>query len=595
MSGWRGVAVGLAGRARLRWHRSPSCSSRGAITSASSWWTSPAAWRRSPRWPSSARSGSRAITGRCSGGSADVDRASALRQRRPPQRRALRASTLAPGHRPWCERGCPGCSSASRSSSGGSRRSSATLNQGALAPTWDVPMLHRAVFRDYPVVPQPVDPARIDDPAYRQERAEVAMFTVNWASATGTGDPAARRSPARSTSACRCGNSSRSRSMTLRRMRGSLLTIMLMLALGFVTRYGGTDATLGLAFTKTGWFYPFFATLLGWLGVALTGIDTQLQRALRQPAEDHRQQLGFNPILIVTANSTGGVMGKMIDAQSIVVADGVDRPGRAGRADPAVRLLAQRRAGGDHGRDRHGCRRTSSRGWCRGGTAPSDRARGPALVSRDDPRPRDRLSAVHPGARPDRSRNDAPDPARARRGEDDGDRGPVLRRLGSAAAPGRGSCGRGRPVQATLTDLFPNVPAFQKIADASGGLIEFEREPVDARHVPVRLQGLRTIFNGFHHLARRRALHSSRRRRGAAADRHLRSVRAFAADASRPPDADLRLDRRPRSCGRSRSGDSSGPIASDGAAHVPVGRHRVRSCAPIRWPSFARCAKAPRR
>jgi lactate permease len=107
---------------------------------------------------------------------------------------------------------------------------------------------------------------------------------------------------------------------TLRRMRTSLATIMLMLSLGFVTRYGGTDATLGLAFTKTGWLYPFFATLLGWLGVALTGSDTSSNVLFGSLQKITAQQLGFNPVLIVTANSTGGVMGKMIDAQSIVVA-----------------------------------------------------------------------------------------------------------------------------------------------------------------------------------------------------------------------------------------------------------------------------------
>ena len=95
---------------------------------------------------------------------------------------------------------------------------------------------------------------------------------------------------------------------------------MLMMSLGFVTRFGGTDATLGLAFTKTGWLYPFFAALLGWLGVALTGSDTSSNVLFGSLQKITAQQLGFNPILIVTANSTGGVMGKMIDAQSIVVA-----------------------------------------------------------------------------------------------------------------------------------------------------------------------------------------------------------------------------------------------------------------------------------
>ena len=193
------------------------------------------------------------------------------------------------------------------------------LNQGALAPSWKVPLLHRMVFRDYPVVTTPVERARIDDAAYRDARAEAAQFTVNWASATGSAIFLAavatalflRVSLAQFLAVA---------GATVRRMRAPLATIMLMMALGFVTRYGGTDATLGLAFTKTGWLYPFFGTLLGWLGVALTGSDTSSNVLFGSLQKITAQQLGFNPILIVTANSTGGVMGKMIDAQSIVVA-----------------------------------------------------------------------------------------------------------------------------------------------------------------------------------------------------------------------------------------------------------------------------------
>jgi len=105
----------------------------------------------------------------------------------------------------------------------------------------------------------------------------------------------------------------------LRRLSLSLLTIALMLALAFVTRYSGTDVTLGLALTRSGWFYPFFAPLLGWLGVALTGSDTSSNAMFGSLQRVTAEQLGLNPLLICTANSTGGVMGKMIDAQSIVV------------------------------------------------------------------------------------------------------------------------------------------------------------------------------------------------------------------------------------------------------------------------------------
>ena len=103
-------------------------------------------------------------------------------------------------------------------------------------------------------------------------------------------------------------------------MRFALSTIACMLALAYVTRYSGTDATLGLAFTRTGWLYPFFAPLLGWLGVALTGSDTSANALFGSLQKITAKQLGLNPVLIVGSNSTGGVMGKMIDAQSIVVA-----------------------------------------------------------------------------------------------------------------------------------------------------------------------------------------------------------------------------------------------------------------------------------
>jgi len=212
----------------------------------------------------------------------------------------------------------------------------AALNRGVLAPAWDVPRLHRTVFRDYPVVPQPVDAGRIEDPSYRAQRAEAARFTVNWASATGTAILLAaiataiylRVSPAQFLAIA---------AATLRRMRISLLTIMLMLSLGFVTRYGGTDATLGLAFTRTGWLYPFFAAMLGWLGVALTGSDTSSNVLFGSLQKITAQQLGFDPILIVTANSTGGVMGKMIDAQSIVVATA--STGQAGQEGRILRFV----------------------------------------------------------------------------------------------------------------------------------------------------------------------------------------------------------------------------------------------------------------
>jgi lactate permease len=103
-------------------------------------------------------------------------------------------------------------------------------------------------------------------------------------------------------------------------LRASLLTIAAMLAIGTLTRYSGLDATLGLAFAATGVLYPFFGTLLGWLGVALTGSDTASNVLFGGLQKITSEQLGLSPILMGAANSSGGVMGKMIDAQSIVVA-----------------------------------------------------------------------------------------------------------------------------------------------------------------------------------------------------------------------------------------------------------------------------------
>ena len=100
----------------------------------------------------------------------------------------------------------------------------------------------------------------------------------------------------------------------------SLVTISAMLAIGTLTRLSGVDATLGLAFAATGVLYPFFGTLLGWLGVALTGSDTASNVLFGNLQKITSEQLGLNPILMAAANSSGGVMGKMIDAQSIVVA-----------------------------------------------------------------------------------------------------------------------------------------------------------------------------------------------------------------------------------------------------------------------------------
>lgn len=172
--------------------------------------------------------------------------------------------------------------------------------------------LHNAVYRTAPV-------AKVPEGSDRAEKPEKAVFDVNWLSATGTGIFLAAI-----LTACwlriRPGIFFLQFLTTLVKMRLALITIACMLALAFTTKYSGSDATLGLAFTKTGWWYPFFAPLLGWLGVALTGSDTSSNALFGSLQRITAQQLNLNEVLIVGSNSTGGVMGKMIDAQSIVVA-----------------------------------------------------------------------------------------------------------------------------------------------------------------------------------------------------------------------------------------------------------------------------------
>jgi len=168
-----------------------------------------------------------------------------------------------------------------------------------------VPFLHELVQRMPPVVPSPT--------------TEDAIFNLNFLSATGTGILFAALISARI-----LGYGLRETlhvyGSTIKQVRYSLLTIMAMLALGYVTRYSGLDASLGLTFALTGWLYPFFGTLLGWLGVALTGSDTSSNVLFGSLQKLTAGQVGVNPVLMAAANSSGGVMGKMIDAQSIVVA-----------------------------------------------------------------------------------------------------------------------------------------------------------------------------------------------------------------------------------------------------------------------------------
>ena len=173
-------------------------------------------------------------------------------------------------------------------------------------PVWDMPALHNLVQRTPPI-------------ALANAKPEAARFAISWLSAAGTGVIVAallsglvlKLSAAQWKQAFM---------QTLHRMKIPVLVIAQVLGLGFLTRYSGTDAVLGLAFTGAGAFYPFFAAYLGWLGVFLTGSDTASNALFGSLQRITAQQLHLNEILVVATNSTGGVMGKMIDAQSIMVA-----------------------------------------------------------------------------------------------------------------------------------------------------------------------------------------------------------------------------------------------------------------------------------
>jgi lactate permease len=172
-------------------------------------------------------------------------------------------------------------------------------------PGWDWPYLHAKVSRTTPVVAKPTP--------------EAARFDLNWLTATGTGCFFAALF-AGLILGLKPGRILQIFGRTLVRLRFAIVAMTCMLGLGFVTRYSGMDAVLGLAFTHTGWLFPFFGTFIGWLGVALTGSDTSSNALFGGLQKITAQQLNLSPILMCATNSAGGVMGKMIDAQSICIA-----------------------------------------------------------------------------------------------------------------------------------------------------------------------------------------------------------------------------------------------------------------------------------
>ena len=180
-----------------------------------------------------------------------------------------------------------------------------TLPSAITNPGFPVAGLHNLVQRVPPVVPKPAK--------------EPAVFTLNWLSATGSGILLAAILSGL-VMGVSVPNIFKIYGHTLVKVRFSLLTIAAMLGIGVLTRYSGVDATMGLAFARTGALYPFFGTMLGWMGVALTGSDTSSNVLFGSLQKITAQQIGITPSLMAAANSCGGVMGKMIDAQSIVVA-----------------------------------------------------------------------------------------------------------------------------------------------------------------------------------------------------------------------------------------------------------------------------------
>lgn len=175
----------------------------------------------------------------------------------------------------------------------------------ATSISFEVPGLHELVRRTPPVVSTP--------------HTEPAVMDIAWLSAVGTATFIAGliAGPLLGLS---LGRTLRVFGKATHRLRYSFVAIFCMICLGYVTRYSGMDAVMGLALTNTGWWYPLFGTLIGWLGVALTGTDAGSNALFGSLQVITANGLGLSPVLMASANSAGGVMGKMIDAQSIIVA-----------------------------------------------------------------------------------------------------------------------------------------------------------------------------------------------------------------------------------------------------------------------------------
>ncbi len=200
-----------------------------------------------------------------------------------------------------------------------------------------MPGLHQMVVRVPPVVPEPAPEDAIAD-LNILSLPGTAVFLGAVLAALILG-----MSPARI---------ARTFGRTVIHLMPSLLAISFMVGLAYVTRYSGMDTVLGLSLTRTGPAFPFFGTLLGWLGVALTGTDAGSNALFGNLQKVTAERLGISPILMASANSSGGVMGKMIDCAVDRRLEHRDPPGGPGSGDLPVRLQAQHRAGLPGRRDR---------------------------------------------------------------------------------------------------------------------------------------------------------------------------------------------------------------------------------------------------
>ena len=209
---------------------------------------------------------------------------------------------------------------------------------GAIQTTINFPSAEVSETTGLPAVPWPGLNEAVEQrpPVVTEAAPYAATFSTNWLSAAGTiiliADLIAlavlRVGP---------GRALRIYGQTLNQLKWAILTIASILGLAYLLNYSGVTYTLGLAFAATGVLFPFFASFIGWLGVALTGSDTSSNALFANLQKVTAQQIGVNPILTVGANSSGGVLGKMISPQNLAV--GTSATGLQGKEGDLFRLV----------------------------------------------------------------------------------------------------------------------------------------------------------------------------------------------------------------------------------------------------------------